>query len=108
MWTGPWYITKEVQDMKKIAMYISGIMFLTASGMTVYGANGTKTDMNDAKTLFEKQCSVCHKFERATSKKKVPAGWEKTVKRMKESNGAKITDEEAKIITEYLANNYGK
>jgi cytochrome c5 len=94
--------------MKKIVTCFSGIMFLAASGMPVYSANETKAASNDAKALFEKQCGVCHKLEKATSKKKAPAEWEKTIKRMIESRGAKITDEEAKTIKDYLVKNYGK
>jgi hypothetical protein len=91
--------------MKKFATCISCIIFLAASGLAVYSADETKTN---ARTLFEKKCSVCHNLEKATLKNKTPAEWEKTVKRMIESRGAKITDAEAKIITEYLAENYGK
>jgi len=95
--------------MKKIVIWIAGIIFLAASGVpVVYSANGTKTDAIDTKVLFEKQCSVCHSSNKATSKKKTPAEWEKTVKRMIESRGAKISDDEAKAITDYLAKNYGK
>ncbi len=93
--------------MKKTATCISGIMFLAMSGLQPCGAVETKTDANDGKALFEKKCSVCHNLEKSTSKMKAPVEWEKTVKRMIESRGAKITDEEAKIITDYLAKNYG-
>ncbi|MCX5812344.1 MAG: c-type cytochrome [Proteobacteria bacterium] len=94
--------------MKKIATCISGIMFLAMSGVQLSGAVETKTDANDGRVLFEKKCSVCHNLEKSTSKKKTPAEWEKTVKRMIESRGAKINDEEAKVIVDYLAKNYGK
>lgn len=98
----------EVQGMKKITTCISGIMFLALSGIQPCGAVETKADANDVKVIFEKKCSVCHNLEKSTSKTKAPAEWEKTVKRMIESRGAKITDEEAKVITDYLAKNYGK
>ncbi|MCX5805237.1 MAG: hypothetical protein NT010_04090 [Proteobacteria bacterium] len=94
--------------MKKIATSISGIIFLAVSGMPVYSANETKINVKDARTIFESKCSVCHKLEKTTSKNKTPAEWEKTVMRMIKSRGAKITDEEAKIIKGYLAENYGK
>jgi|WetSurMetagenome_2_1015567.scaffolds.fasta_scaffold1087191_2 hypothetical protein len=94
--------------MKKIAICISGIMFLAMSGIKPGGAAETKTDANEAKVLFEKQCSVCHSLKRVQSKKKTFAEWEKTVKWMMESHGAKISNEEAKIITDYLTKNYGK
>jgi mono/diheme cytochrome c family protein len=93
--------------MKKIATCISGIMFLALSGIQPCGAVETKADANDAKALFEKKCSACHTFNKAISKKKTPAEWEKTVKGMI-VKGAKITEEEARAITDYLAKNYGK
>ena len=94
--------------MKIIAMCISGIMFLAMSVAQPCGAVETKADANDAKAIFEKKCSVCHNLEKSTSKTKAPAECEKTVKRMIESRGAKITDEEAKVIIDYMAKNYGK
>jgi hypothetical protein len=94
--------------MKKITTCISGIIFLAVSGMPVYCADETKIIVKDSKTIFESKCSVCHKLTRTTSKNKTPAEWEKIIKRMIGSHGAKITDEEAKIIKDYLAENYGK
>jgi hypothetical protein len=94
--------------MKKITTCISGIIFLAVSGIPVYSANETKIDVKDARTVFESKCSVCHKLEKTTSKSKTSTEWEKTIKRMIEARGAKITDEEAKIIKDYLAENYGK
>ncbi|MCX7822132.1 MAG: photosystem P840 reaction-center cytochrome c-551 [Syntrophobacterales bacterium] len=62
----------------------------------------------DAKALFEAKCGVCHELDRPTSKKKSKEEWEKTVVRMKAKPKASISDEEAKIITDYLATHYGK
>ncbi len=60
--------------------------------------------------LFEKKCSVCHSLDRIQSKRKTYNGWEATVTRMLDVNGAReragITDEEAKTIIEYLAATY--
>jgi len=91
--------------MKMIATCISGILFLTAFGIRSFSANETKVD---AKELFEKKCSVCHSLDRPRSKKKALKEWEKTVTRMIASRGAKITDEEAKLVIDYLAKNYGR
>ncbi len=62
----------------------------------------------DNKALFEKKCSICHKVDRATSKKKASQEWQATVMRMKTVNGAPINDDEAKRIIDYLSKNYGK
>lgn len=78
------------------ALFISGLFNVAAA-----------EDIN-AKELFESKCSICHSIERPKSKKKTRTGWETTVMRMKNSNGAPITDEEAKIIIDYLAAEYGE
>ena len=61
----------------------------------MYAGEETKTD---AKALFEKKCIQCHTLDRPRSKKKTEKEWSETVMRMKNVNGAPITDEEAKII----------
>ena len=63
---------------------------------------------NDAKKLFEKRCGLCHPIDRPKSKKKTREDWEKTVTRMKNVHKAPISDEEAKVIVDYLSENYGK
>jgi cytochrome c5 len=56
-------------------------------------------------SLLESRCSVCHSADRAKSKKKDRAGWEKTVLRMI-SNGANLSDTEKSALIDYLAKNY--
>lgn len=58
--------------------------------------------------LFESKCSICHASQKAKSKKKTRDEWEATVMRMKNVNGAPVSDEAAQIIIAYLAKNYGK
>ena len=91
--------------MKSLIVYLSAIAFLAVSVITVYGAEKGKVD---AKAFFEQKCSTCHSIDRPKSKKKTAKEWESTVMRMKNVNGCPITDEEAKIIIDYLAKNYGK
>lgn len=61
----------------------------------------------DAVSLFESKCSLCHSLSRPASTKKTYDEWLSTVQRMK-NKGAPVSDEEAVIIAEYLAENYGK
>lgn len=86
-----------------MAVYLIGVLFLIVSATTIHGDEKTI----DAKALFEKNCSMCHTIERPKSRKKTKAEGEKTVMRMKNVNGSPITDEVAKIIIDYLAENYG-
>lgn len=55
--------------------------------------------------LLEERCSVCHPSARPKSKQKTPEQWEATVKRMM-GKGAKLTEEERKVLVEYLSNTY--
>jgi len=89
--------------MKKTAMYLLTVMFLVASITAVKSAE----EAVDAKTLFEKKCSLCHSIDRPKSKKKTADGWKRTVTKMKNVNGAPVTDEEAEMIIKYLTENYG-
>ena len=69
---------------------------------------GITAEESDAKGLFEKRCSLCHPASRPLSTTKSSADWEKTVLRMKGYAGDRISDQDAKIITEYLAEIRGK
>jgi mono/diheme cytochrome c family protein len=62
----------------------------------------------DPKALFEQKCNVCHSIDRPMSKRKTPQEWKDTVMRMKNVNGAQLTDQETKEINDYLAKNFGK
>lgn len=63
---------------------------------------------SDAKAVFEKRCSLCHPTSRPLGKTKSSEEWEKTVMRMKGYAGDRISDKDAKIIMEYLAEIRGK
>ncbi len=89
--------------MKKIVVYAITLMFISVAASTGYG----EEKKVDAKALFEKNCSRCHSIDRPKSKKKTKEAWETTVMRMKNVNGCPISDDEAKIIIDYLAENYG-
>jgi cytochrome c5 len=70
--------------------------------------SGITAEESDAKAVFEKRCSLCHPTSRPLGKTKSSEEWEKTVMRMKGYAGDRISDKDAKIITEYLAEIRGK
>jgi mono/diheme cytochrome c family protein len=92
-------------DMRRISEYCLAMVFLIASVVTAQ--NVQKDQPVDAKALFENKCSTCHSIKRPMSKKKTEAKWTKTVSRMRKW-GCALTDDEAKIIVDYLFKNYGK
>jgi len=53
-------------------------------------------------------CALCHSLEYipANAPAMDRAGWQKTVQKMRERFGAPISDEEAKVILDYLAMSY--
>jgi cytochrome c2 len=56
--------------------------------------------------LVEARCTRCHGLETTTGAAKTPPQWESTVDRMI-AKGAELTDAEAQILVDYLAENYG-
>jgi cytochrome c5 len=90
--------------MKKLVVSLAGISALVLSGVAVVGAEKSEGTTKD---LFEKRCGACHSVDRSTSQKKTAREWERTVLRMKNVNGASITDDEARAIIQYLSTNHG-
>jgi cytochrome c5 len=80
----------------RLITLVAGVFFLS----TILCPAAEKVG-NNGKTLFENNCGKCHNLDRSKSKKKTKDEWETTILRMKK-NGATITDDEAKIITNYL------
>lgn len=97
--------------MKKIAVLFFAVVFLFISSVVICSAapaKGEPAKTEKAKELFEKKCSTCHGIKKPTSVQKSKDEWNTTVQRMKGKKNSNITDEDAKIITEYLSENYGK
>jgi hypothetical protein len=59
----------------------------------------------DGASLLEERCSVCHPSTRPKSKHKTPEQWEATVTRMM-GKGARLTEDEKKILLEHLSSTY--
>jgi cytochrome c5 len=95
---------KEMNVMKTIAILL-GIGLLVIAGEAAYGAD---KPAGEAQGLFEKKCSTCHSTSRTTSQKKTRREWERTISRMKNVNGASLTDQETQAIVEYLSKNHGE
>ena len=77
------------------------LLFLSPQGVSA-------GEEKNAQLLFERKCGTCHSIEKPKSKKKTKMEWEKTVMRMKNVNMAPMSSEEARVIVDYLARDYGK
>jgi len=60
-----------------------------------------------AEALIQERCTKCHNLAPIQNAKKTPEEWEKTVQRMRQK-GAKLSDEEAKIVIQYLSEKGGQ
>jgi len=94
--------------MKKLITCIASITFFIFPLVSICDAQKQATPIEDGKALFDKKCGSCHGIKKATNQKKNKTEWADTVMRMKNKNGAPVNDDEAKIIIDYLAKNYGK
>jgi len=94
--------------MKKLVILIIGVAFFILPVVSACSAEKQSGQVADTKTLFEKKCSTCHGLDKPKSKQKTQSEWAETVLRMKNKNGAPVNDDEAKVIVEYLAKNFGK
>ena len=87
---------------------VVAVLALSAVFMFVSLQGTSAGEDKDARKLFEKKCSICHSVKRPKSKRKTKPGWKETVMRMKDVNRAPISNKQARIIIDYLAENYGK
>jgi cytochrome c5 len=115
-----------MKRMKKVGLIVMPVIFLIATiGMVKGGEHGSTSGIehgaqklqlsqeasaatsgseveNPGELLFEKKCSVCHFLIRALEKSQDQKGWTETVKRMQGLRGHWISDDQAKIIIDYL------
>ena len=57
----------------------------------------------DGKVLLEQRCTGCHSLDKAKSGQRDLAGWQAVVDDMIKK-GAKLNEDETKVLAEYLAN----
>lgn len=82
---------------------------LLLAGLAV-AAGEESIKLQDApdRDLVAARCSVCHSVDYVQMNAPVfdRAGWQKSVRKMIDTFGAPIDEDDAKRIVEYLANNY--
>lgn len=70
--------------------------------------NDTMKQGMSAEQLFESRCSICHFSNKAKAARKTKEDWESTVMRMRNKKPSIMTEDEARMIIDYLAETYGK
>ena len=58
--------------------------------------------LDDPEAVLQQECTMCHSLDAVHAKKGDVKEWQRTIKRMNEQYGATVSDENAKVIPEYL------
>jgi cytochrome c5 len=93
--------------MRTVLSVVISCLFI-ATGFSYQALASDHENKVNAEELFESKCSVCHASNKPKSKKWSKEKWEKNVKRMIKKRKSLMTEEEANIIIDYLAETYGK
>jgi cytochrome c5 len=88
------------------------ILLTALMGTFILSQHISAAEPDNAKSVFEKKCSACHTLKRIKSKKMTGEKWAKTVAAMKgkaekKDKALHISNEEEKIISDYLAKEFG-
>ena len=86
--------------MKKVPFYCLAFSFAIS---TIHPPLILAEDAGAA--LLKERCSGCHPASVTTSKRKTPKQWQATVSRMKH-RGARLTEEEMKVLVDYLSETF--
>ena len=90
--------------MKKITLIVLAAALITLGAMHAKAAG-----KNDApEQLFKAKCSACHSDEIALHMNKDRKGWEDTVKLMQKKKPNFISDQDARIIVDFLVSQSAK
>ncbi len=63
-------------------------------------------ELTSGESLFRSRCTQCHGLENIENSSYSGRAWSAVVDRMRQKQGSRITEEEAELITEYLATEY--
>lgn len=94
--------------LKLAVILIAVVLFSATHQQYLFAEEKIKQqDWSVAEKLFETKCKLCHSLDRPKKARKTPEEWKSAVTRMK-SYAPVMTDEEAKLITDYLSHHYGR
>jgi sulfite dehydrogenase (cytochrome) subunit B len=92
------------------ALRSASVLAALLLGGLVTAAGEESIQLQDApdRDLVVARCSVCHSADYVQMNAPVldRAGWQKSVRKMIDTFGAPISEDDARRIVEYLANNY--
>jgi polyhydroxyalkanoate synthesis regulator phasin len=83
-------------------------LMLLATLLLLFSASSSASDLppGDGKAIVERTCVSCHALKVVTAKRASKEQWSTLVDQMI-SRGADLSDDEAGIVVDYLAKNFG-
>jgi mono/diheme cytochrome c family protein len=89
---------------------LAGIAAAAGTATTPSPEEAIQLKAGEGRDLTTGRCIICHSLDYipANAPAMDRATWQKTVQKMRERFGAPITDEEAKVIVDYLSANYAE
>ncbi len=85
-----------------LARLFFSVALLASAPMAAPPAFGLDFDLETARKVFETKCAHCHGLDRPLKKTKSREGWRKTIERMRSHSQGAISEDDARIILEYL------
>ncbi|HYR92217.1 MAG TPA: hypothetical protein VE422_49690 [Terriglobia bacterium] len=92
---------------KVFAKMGSWILVTAALAALAFGAGQAQLPDDPGKKILEGACTACHNLDRIVSKQYDKDSWEGIVQSMRDK-GASVSDDEAPLLVDYLAKNFGK
>src|SRR5205809_108425 len=81
------------------------LLTVLLAAASVAAQQSTSSDDAKAKALVQSKCTVCHGIESLATQNLDKAGWKNLVESMRRM-GADLKDDEATLVTDYLAKTY--
>jgi len=95
--------------MRNILLTAAALVPLTVLGARVLAADppaAAAPPPGPGLDLINQRCAFCHNTAQVFTQHKTPEAWAATIEQMA-NRGAEVSPDEMKIITDYLAKNYG-
>ena len=98
-------LTSRYHHVWRLGVFALACVFFLSTTWSKTSAWQSQPPDGPGKVELQKLCTGCHEIEKAFSIKQDRAGWQHTMEKMVAS-GMKSTEEEYKLVLEYLIKNY--
>ena len=96
--------------MRHAALLLCAALYATIPGIAYAGEEAVHLKDGSGRELTAARCVICHSLDYIPMNAVVMdrAGWEKSIRKMIDRFGAPVSDDEARQILDYLAQQYSR